>query len=59
MYHTFKPARAVSWTNNFKTLLWLLSLARLLYINYYNYDAGGHGKTWKKLPKNICEFGLK
>ena len=31
-------------------------LARLLYINYYNYDAGGHGKTLKKLPKNICEF---
>ena len=34
-------------------------LARLLHINYHNYDAGGHAKTWNKLPCKIRIFGLR
>ena len=34
-------------------------LARLLHINLKDFDAGGHTKTWKKLPNNIRDFGFR
>lgn len=33
-------------------------LARLLHINLRGYDAGGHQKTWQKLPLEFQKFGL-